>query len=176
MASPSTDLTLVDAVIDEAGGREQRRRLLPARLVVDFALACWPFMGQGYDSVLARLVAGLRDIGPGWGQGAVPFTASISKARVRLGPEVMRLLFGRVAGPVGSHDTPGVFWRGLRLGLDGTTFDVADSTDNAEAFGRPSNTDGGGAYPQVRLWHSPNAAPGRSSTPRSGRTAPASRR
>jgi hypothetical protein len=35
--------------------------------------------------------------------------------------------------------------------LDGTTFDVADSTDNAEAFGRPSNAGGGGAYPQVRL-------------------------
>jgi len=109
-------------------------------------------MNQGYDGVLRTLVDGLRDTAAGWGQWKVPFTASISKARDRLGPEVMRLLFGRVAGPVGSPDTAGVFWRGLRLvAVDGTTLDVPDSAGNTETFGRPSNTAGGGAYPQVRL-------------------------
>lgn len=167
MASPSTDLPgrvlvgllsrvfppeLVDEVIEEAGAREQRRRLLPSRLMVYFCLACWLYMNQGYDGVLRTLVDGLRDTAAGWGQWKVPFTASISKARDRLGPEVMRLLFGRVAGPVGSPDTTGVFWRGLRLvAVDGTTLDVPDSAANTETFGRPSNTAGGGAYPQVRL-------------------------
>lgn len=167
MASPSTDLPgrvligllstvfppkLVDEVIEEAGAREQRRRLLPSRLMVYFCLACWLYMNQGYDGVLRTLVDGLRDTAAGWGQWKVPFTASISKARDRLGPEVMRLLFGRVAGPVGSPDTAGVFWRGLRLvAVDGTTLDVPDSAANTETFGRPSNTAGGGAYPQVRL-------------------------
>jgi hypothetical protein len=167
MASPSTDLPgrvligllstvfppkLVDEVIEEAGALEQRRRLLPSRLMVYFCLACWLYMNQGYDGVLRTLVDGLRDTAAGWGQWKVPFTASISKARDRLGPEVMRLLFGRVAGPVGSPDTAGVFWRGLRLvAVDGTTLDVPDSAGNIETFGRPSNTAGGGAYPQVRL-------------------------
>jgi len=123
--------------------RERRRRLLPARLMIYFTQTLWLFMGQGYDGVLRALVAGLRDIGPGW-TWTGPLTASISK-RVRLGPEVMRLL----SGPVGGHDTPGVFWR--VLGLDGTTLEVADPTDNDETFGRPSNAEGGGAYPQVRL-------------------------
>ena len=41
---------------------------------------------------------------------------------------------------------------GLRLvAVDGTTLDVPDSADNTETFGRPSNTAGSGAYPQVRL-------------------------
>ena len=82
----------------------------------------------------------------------MPFTASISKARDRLGPQVMRLLFDRVAGPVGNPDTVGVCWRGLRpVAADGTTLDVPDSAANTDTFGRPSNTAGGGAYPQVRL-------------------------
>ena len=167
---------LVDEVIDQAGVRERRRRLLPARLVVYFTLACWLFRGQGYDPVLRALVAGLREVGPGWGNWTVPRTASISKARDRLGPEVMRVLFGRVAGPVGRPGRPGVFWRGLRLtALDDTTLDVADSTDNAAAFGRPGNAAGGGATRRSGWWPSPNAAPGRSSTPPSGPTAPASR-
>ena len=43
---------LVDEVIEEAGAREQRRRLLPSRLMAYFCLACWLYMNQGYDGVL----------------------------------------------------------------------------------------------------------------------------
>ncbi|MGH2376305.1 MAG: transposase domain-containing protein, partial [bacterium] len=35
---------LLDEVIDEAGVREVRFRLLPARLMMIFTLACWLFM------------------------------------------------------------------------------------------------------------------------------------
>ena len=48
---------LVDAAVDAAGAREQRRRLLPARLVVYFVLALWLFRGRncGYGQVMLKL-------------------------------------------------------------------------------------------------------------------------
>ena len=52
---------LVDEAVDSAGAREQRRRLLPARLVVYFVLALWLFRGRncGYGQVMAKLTGGL---------------------------------------------------------------------------------------------------------------------
>lgn len=143
---------LVDAVIDEAGAREQRKRSLPARMTVYVTLAMWLFMGSGYDTVVRQLVEGLRWSRRGWGTWRVPSTGSITKARVRLGPQPLRLLFDRVAGPVGTPGTPGVFWRGLRVtAMDGSTLDIPDSPANAEEFGRPTSQHKPGPYPQVRL-------------------------
>jgi hypothetical protein len=47
---------LVDEVIEVTGTREQRRRLLPARLMVYFVLALWLFRGRncGYGQVMAN--------------------------------------------------------------------------------------------------------------------------
>lgn len=144
--------SLVDQVIDEAQAREVRRRALPARLMVYFTLALWLFADIGYELVLRRLVEGLDWAGWGSALGQVPKDSSITRARERLGVGVFRLLFTEVAGARGSEAMPGVFWRGLRLvTLDGTTLDVADTVDNDQRFGRPSNSDGGGSYPQVRL-------------------------
>jgi Insertion element 4 transposase N-terminal/Transposase DDE domain len=144
---------LVDEVIDAAGARERRRRSLPARLTVYFTLALWLFMGCGYDAVLRNLVDGLAWAQGGWGGWRVPSTGSITKARARLGPEPLRLLFERAAGPVGTGGMAGVFWRGLRLlSLDGTSLEVPDSVANGVAFGRPTGSGGWqGAYPQVTL-------------------------
>ena len=52
---------LVDEVIEVTGTREQRRRLLPARLMVYFVLALWLFRGRncGYGQVMAKLSDGL---------------------------------------------------------------------------------------------------------------------
>ena len=52
---------LVDAAVDAAGAREQRRRLLPARLMVYFVLALWLFRGRncGYGQVMTKLADGL---------------------------------------------------------------------------------------------------------------------
>jgi hypothetical protein len=143
---------LVDEVIDEAGAREQRKRSLPARLTVYVTLAMWLFMGSGYDTVVRQLVEGLRWSRRGWGGWRVPSTGSITKARARLGPQPVRLLFAKVAGPVGTLETPGVFWRGLRVtAMDGSTLDIPDTPANTEEFGRPTSQHKPGPYPQVRL-------------------------
>ena len=50
---------LVDRVVDEAGVREQRKRTLPARVVVYLLLAMVLFFQSGYGEVWDKLVAGL---------------------------------------------------------------------------------------------------------------------
>ena len=57
------DPQLVDAVLEETGAREQRVRLLPARVVVYFVLALAVFEHCSYPAVWAKLGAGLRGTG-----------------------------------------------------------------------------------------------------------------
>lgn len=162
---------LVDEVVASTGTREQRRRLLPARLVVYFVLALWLFRGPncGYAFVLSKLVDGLYhrrraqalldgELDPaGWvaaGAGRrwrAPNISSLARARRRLGSDPLHMLFDSVAGPTGAADAPGVFCCGLRVvSIDGSTTDVPDTAANAGFFGRPRSGSRDGAFPQVR--------------------------
>ena len=73
-------------------------------------------------------------------------------ARQRLGIAPVRHLFEQIVRPLARPETPGAFYRGLRLvGFDGTVYDVPDSQANAAAFSRSSaGPRGDGAFPQVR--------------------------
>jgi hypothetical protein len=145
---------LVDGVVAEAGRRERRHRLLPARVVVYYVLALALFADASYEEVMRQLVEGLA-WESGWQQRwEVPSKVAIYKARQRLGQEPLELLFRAVARPLATESTRGAFYRGLRLvSLDGTSLDVADTEPNEAAFGRPgsSRRAGGGAFPQLRL-------------------------
>src|SRR6266436_2020020 len=80
-----------------------------------------------------------------------PGRSSLCEARQRLGVAPVRYLFHRVVHPLATPDTPGAFYRGLRLvGCDGTIQDVPDSPANAAAFDRANGSRGEGAFPQVR--------------------------
>ena len=145
----------IDAVIDTAGAREQRRRLLPARLVVALVIAMGLWARDGLRDVLANLVEGLRGQDPApWRDWQLPAKSALTQARQRLGPRPLFLLFGRLAGPAAPAELPGAFLFGLRLmAIDGSTLDVPDSPENARAFGRPTTGRGekAGAFPQLRL-------------------------
>jgi hypothetical protein len=140
---------LVDAVVEQAGRREQRRRLLPAATVVYFVLGLCLFSSAdsmvppGYRSVMRWLSNGLRHLnGP-----HLVSSSALTKARQRLGVQPLELLFTRLRGPLGDPDTAGVFAFGLRLvAWDGTGLDLADTPQNEEAFGRLQ-----GGSPQIRL-------------------------
>jgi len=134
---------LLDAAIDEAGVREIRFRLLPARLMLFFTLACWLFTGSGYRPVMAKLADARAAAGPGWDGWELPTTGPISRARARLGAEPVRRLFTRVAGPVGTPATPGVFHLGLRVvSADSFTLEVPATSENEEFFRRGGGTSG----------------------------------
>ncbi|MCX5317112.1 IS4 family transposase [Streptomyces sp. NBC_00154] len=144
---------LVDEVVAECGRVEQRRRLLPARVVVYFVLAMCLFSGQGYEEVARLLTCGLEN--QRWEETwRVPSTAAIGRARLRLGPEPLKALFARVCRPVATETTTGAWYRGWRLvAVDGTTFDLPDTDANDAFFGRPGSSRGQrrGAYPQARM-------------------------
>lgn len=145
---------LIDEVVAECGRVEQRHRLLPARVVVYFVLAMCLFFGQGYEEVARLLVQGLECEGRWAKAWRVPTTAAIGRARLRLGPEPLRMLFSRVCRPVAVEHTPGAWYRRWRMvAVDGTVFDLPDTAGNAEFFGRPGSSRGQGrsAYPQARV-------------------------
>jgi Insertion element 4 transposase N-terminal/Transposase DDE domain len=154
-------LALPDRALDEAiaasQSQEQRRRLLPARLVVALVIAMGLWARDGLRDVLANLVAGLREQDPAaWADWHLPAKSALTQARQRLGPRPLILLFRRLAGPAATPAMPGAFLFGLRLmAIDGTTLDLPDTPDNARCFGRPSTSRGlgVGAFPQLRiLW------------------------
>jgi hypothetical protein len=147
--------SLVDEVVAGAGVVEQRIRVLPARLVVYYTLAMIMFFHSSYSQVWVKLIGGLdwaRSFRARVAVGMSPSPAAISKARARLGWQVMADLLERVAGPLAGKDDGWAYVAGLRLvAVDGLTVDVPDTAVNAAEFGRPGGGDGPGAFPQVRV-------------------------
>jgi hypothetical protein len=141
---------LVDEVVEVAGCRERRRRLLPAVSVVYFVLGMCLLSGAdsmgppGYRSVMRQLTHGLRQVQDGAGQAT---RQAFTKARQRLGCKVMELLFDRVRGPRAEPGLAGAFWSGRRLvAWDGTDLDTADTPANRAGFGSHL-----GSAPKLRL-------------------------
>jgi hypothetical protein len=145
---------LIDQVVRDAGRKEKRNRLLPARVVVYFCLTMCLFAQDPYNEVMALMVKGLRwtkQWSPSW---KLPTDGAIALARKRLGPEPMRKLFEVVAKPLAHPATHGAWYRKWRLvAIDGTILDLADTKENEGAYGRPSNSrnDDKSAFPQARV-------------------------
>lgn len=144
---------LVDQVIAAAGRTEQRNRTLSARVMAYFSIGMALYSEGSYEDVLAQLTDGLS-WASGWHDSFTPPSKSaIFQARQRLGPEPLEALFRRVAEPLGTPDTPGVWLAGRRLvAVDGFCLDVADTADNDAFFGRPGVNKGEkSAFPQARV-------------------------
>src|SRR4029453_3964905 len=98
---------LVDQVVAEAGRQEERQRLLPARGGGWLGVGMGLFSGEAWEGV-ARWRAGGRGWARRWQQWyRVPSPPAIVKARARLGPEPLALLFRRSAGPLGTREPGG---------------------------------------------------------------------
>ena len=145
-------LPQVKAVLAAQKKTSRRQRELPAHVVVYYVIALALFMQMSYREVLRCLLEGLAWLlGP---RQAVKITgkSGISQARTRLGWAVMQQLHDQVVKPVAVKDTRGAWYRRWRLvSLDGSTLNVADEQENAQAFGRPSASRGASAYPQIRF-------------------------
>jgi hypothetical protein len=151
---------LVDRVVQETGRVQQRRRLLPARVVVYYVLALALFANVAYEEVLRCLVEGLDWARPArlqrrtWPHWHVPGASALAEARARLGPEPLRRLFELAARPLAGPGTKGAWYRGWRvMVVDGTCLDVPDTPANEQVLGRPGSSRGQrrAAFPQVRV-------------------------
>ena len=130
----------------QATGRSNQRRCTLTHEVV-----CWVVLAMGIltELPIRQVFKHARRLRVGE---ETPKRSSLCVARRRLGIAPVRDLFQQVVHPLARPETPGGFYRGLRLmGIDGTVLDVPDSAVNAAAFGRPSaGPRGEGAFPQVR--------------------------
>ncbi|MGH3172190.1 MAG: IS4 family transposase [Trebonia sp.] len=139
---------LVDAVLDEEGGREKRVRLLPSRVGVYFLLALCLFPDSSYLGVWGKLTAGLRPLGL-----ARPSEAALRGLCRRVGERPVKRLFEILAGPLGRARTPGVLFRGLRtVSFDGCkSVKVPDTAANRAWLGKLKAVNGVTGYPALCL-------------------------
>jgi hypothetical protein len=146
-------LDRVHAILRETGRESIRQRQLPAHVVFYYVIGLALFSEVSYGEVLRCLVEGL-----GWlGDSSVQRIrrtgrSAISMARARLGAEPLRCMVESKIMPIASRETRGAWFRDWRLvSIDGTTLDLADTTANEEAFGRPGASRGKSAFPQLRM-------------------------
>jgi hypothetical protein len=146
---------LVDRVVDQSGVREQRRRALPARLVVYYLLAMVLFFRSGYGEVWDKLIEGLtwaRPFATGPPRGMKPTPAAITYARKRLGWQVMAVLLEEAAGPRPGEQSGSLRISGMRVvALDQTRLTLPDTPENARVFGYPPGDREPGAAPQAQV-------------------------
>ncbi|MEN6600791.1 MAG: IS4 family transposase [Bryobacteraceae bacterium] len=135
-----------------SGTASRRQRNLPAHLTVYYVIALALYMQAAYQEVLRCLLEAVRWILPVDAVVKVCGPSAISQARSRLGAEPLRCLHDQVVRPIATKATRGAWYRGWRVvSLDGSTLDVADQAENADAFGRPGAGGGQSGYPQLRF-------------------------
>ncbi len=140
----------VRAILKITEREGQRKRLLPASMMVYYVIALGLFVSVGCREVLRRLLDGAMWIWPD--EIRVASESAITQARQRLGAKPIELLYHQQVRPIAKKSTRGAWFRRWRVvSLDGTTFDVADSKKNVVAFGRPGASRGKSAYPQTRV-------------------------
>jgi Insertion element 4 transposase N-terminal/Transposase DDE domain len=139
---------LVDAVLEEAGARERRLRLLPSRVGVYFLLALGLFPRPGYLIVWAKLTAALDGLGL-----AVPSPKALRDLRRRIGAAPVKALFEVLAGPLGQPRTRGVMSGRYRtVAFDGCrTIKVPDTPRNRGWLGKMNAALGVTGYPVIQL-------------------------
>lgn len=156
---------LMDRLLDDAERRERRRRLLPAQLMMYFVLSMWLFGASSYEEVLAKLTGGLPEMFQPAEE--VASAAAIARARMRLGTEPLKALWGHVAAKAARREQPG----GQRSFIyESVAMEVPDTAANRIAYTpAPVSTPCGGE-PQ-------GVAPGDArSTPHTRHESPGTRR
>lgn len=142
----------IDRILVETGRQSRRQRNLPARLMVYYTIALAFYAEASMTEVLRCLLEGLRWLARPEKDVRVSGKSGISQARTRLGEEPVQVLYRQVVAPIAQEQSKGAWYRGWRLiSIDGSTWDVADTPENAAAFGRPGASRGKSAYPQLRF-------------------------
>src|SRR5271157_6131953 len=136
------------AVIEQAlldtGRAQQKACRLSHRVMLWVVLA----MGLLTHLPIRQVFKHARRLRPGE---KTPSRSNLCEARQRLGVEPVRCVFELVVQPLATPETPGAFYKGLRLmGIDGTVMDAPDTPANEERFGRSTGGRGDGAFPQIR--------------------------
>jgi len=137
---------VIAGAVAEAEHGHKLDRALTAEVTAMCVIVAALFPDQGYDLILARTFAmpGLP-VKPGT---VTPSGPALSKARVLLGEQVMRRIFEIDAARSDTDLGISAAWHGMETtGLDGTTIELFNDAELAEAFGVPT----GGTKPKLRM-------------------------
>ena len=134
----------VEEVLAQTGHDKAFCKRLPGWFMVWFVIGLGLFCKDSYRQIF-RWFQVFRP-------GSIPGRSTLCEARKRLGSWPLVALFKRVVCLLGKLQTPGAFYRGMRLvSIDGFVLNIADTPANEKAFGRPKSGRGLGAFPQVRV-------------------------
>jgi hypothetical protein len=142
----------VREALQQSNRESIRQRDLPAHVVVYHIMALALYMRASAREVLRCLLEGVQWLLDPTVKVKVAGDSGISQARSRLGAEPLKKLYQTVVGPIAVEQTKGAWYRQWRLvSLDGSTLDVADTSDNDQNFGRPGAGRGTSAFPKLRF-------------------------
>ena len=131
---------------------EQREKKLNMVAMVYWLIGLHLYPHLSQRAVYAKLVSGQRALRDDVAQ-SIPVKSAFSYRREQLGSDFMEELFATVAGPQATAETPGAFWRGMRLlAIDGTVESVPDTASNRESFCYSTDdSESHSPFPQARL-------------------------
>ena len=134
----------VNAVLARHGRSKRFCRRLPDWFMVWFVIAMGLFGRDSYRQVF-RWLQPHRPAG-------VPGRSTLCQARRRIGLGPLHALAQAAVRLLGKPDTPGAYYRDLRLmALDGFVLNIPDTAENERVFGRPQGGRTCGAFPQARV-------------------------
>jgi hypothetical protein len=138
---------LVQEALGARGRRDKNPGPLPAGFMVFFTLALALFQQDSYDDVAENPTGAIPVM-----SSQIPNKASFTRARQRLGPEVLEHVFRALAGALAPGSLADAFYRGMRLAaVDGCVLDAPDTPANRAAFGGPVKNGQDAGFPQVRM-------------------------
>jgi transposase IS4-like protein/DDE family transposase len=139
---------LVARALEKCGVRDKKPGALPAGFMVYFTLALALFQQDSYDDVAEQLVGNIKELS--W---SIPNKSSFTRARRRLGPQVLETVFRELAGPLAPAGLEGSFYQGMRLAaVDGFVLDAPETEANRRQLGGMKDARGQDAgFPQVRV-------------------------
>jgi hypothetical protein len=143
---------LIEELLETYQMWEERERKTNMLTIVYWLIALHVYPSLSQRRVYGKLVSGLRTIRDDVPE-QIPARSALSYRRSQLGSEILQELFVKVAGPKATEQTPGAFWKGMRLlAIDGTVESVADTADNRETFRYSSDDEvSRSPFPQARL-------------------------
>jgi Transposase DDE domain/Insertion element 4 transposase N-terminal len=140
----------VRIALAQTGKMSRRERDFPNHIVVYFVILLAFFARSSYDAILELLLQGVELVFGSISSIKQLNKSTLSRGRERLGWEPFALLFDS-SKPIATEKTKGAWYSGFRLViLDGSTFDAADTPENARFFGYSAGSHGKGAFPKVQ--------------------------
>lgn len=134
----------IQAILQKHDPDQRRCSKCPSSMILWLVIAMGLFGGDCYRQIF-RVLNKFR-------RGQTPTSSAIGQARRRLGIAPLREMYQWVVRLLCKSDTPGAFYRGMRLiAIDGFVLDLEDTEANRRAFGKPKNGGSEGAFPQARI-------------------------